>query len=442
MAYVAPDPLEQLERLGAFIDSFAHCFNRSKQALIGRQYIEGVLGDASRKTMQGMWTRLSNAVSYQSLQHFVTNSTWAASDVWKALREKCPNRDGVFILDDTGIAKKGNHSPGVQRQYSGTLGKVGNCQVIVTGVLRAPEGIWPLGMQLYLPKSWAEDQTRRVKASVPEEIIFEEKWKIGLRLLDTALEEGFQFWCVTADAGYGDSRDFRDGIRQRKLDYSVGVASNLKVFVDPPTFELLPSSETGRPRTKKKLAATSSKPQTIAEVAASMPEEQWREVSWRPGTKGDLKAEFLALRVTPSAKWHDGQENERCWLLCERPVDSTEVRKYHLSSLPEDIPLDDLVWATHERWAIEHNYRQLKGELGMDDFEGRSYPGLHRHLVLTAIAYYFLEMERQQAESAIRPTLNELRRVITEVFTMLYIANDPRARELMLRILAKPPPET
>ena len=419
MALVKPDPLDQLERLSTFIDSFAHCFSRSKQVLIGRQYVEGVLGDATQKTMQGMWKRVSNAVSYQSLQHFITNSTWRAEDVWKSLREKCPSREGVFIIDDTGIAKQGDHSPGVQRQYSGTLGKVGNCQVIVTGVLRATEGIWPLGMQLYLPESWTSDHARRDKASVPQDVAFETKWKIGLNLLDAALADGFTFWCIAADAAYGDCREFREGVRKRGLHYSVGVKSELRV-----------------------IGASSTKPLPISEVAASMPEESWQEVTWRPGTNGDLSAEFLAIRVQPSAKSLDGQDQEQCWLLCERPVGSSDVRKYHLSSLPEDTDLVDLVWVTHERWAIEHNYKQLKSELGMDDFEGRSYVGLHRHFVLTAIAYYFLEIERQQSDAETLPTLNQLKRIITELFTMLCIANDPRARELMMRILARPRPET
>ena len=439
---MAPDPLEQLERLTEFVDSFANCFSRKGQIEIGKQYVEGVLGDASQKNMQGMWKRLANAVSYQSLQHFITHSSWDASDVWGALREKCPDREGVFVIDDTGIAKKGEHSVGVQRQYSGTLGKVGNCQIIVSAVLRATEGIWPLGMQLYLPKKWTSNEKRRASASIPEEIGFRQKWKIGLDLLDAAIASGIKPYCVVADAGYGECRDFRSGVRKRELHYSVGVKSDLKVFVDPPDFILPKSSKMGRPRTRRKLASNSPTPERVADVVSAASSDDWVEVAWREGTKGALVAEFLAMRVTPSAKWHDGQQNERCWLLCERPVGSTDVRKYHLSSLPEDTVLDDLVWVTHERWAIEHNYKQLKGELGLDHFEGRSYPGLHRHLALGAIAYYFLEIERQQGQAADKPTLNELRRIVTELFTMLYIANDPRARELMLHILSRPPPET
>lgn len=439
---MSDDPLHQLERLTDFVDSFASCFTRKKHVAIGRDYVRGVMTDAARKNMQGMWMRLSTATQYQQFQHFITHSKWDAETVWARLRERCPSREGVLVIDDTGLPKKGDKSVGVQRQYSGTLGKVGNCQVVVSAVLRSVEGIWPVGMRLYLPDKWSSDPEKREAASIPESAAFQEKWKIALDFVDDALADGYVPHCVAADAGYGECHAFRKGIRERKLHYSVGVKSDLKVFERPPLF-IKPKpkkGKTGRPRTALKLSPKNPKPVTAASLAAKAGEDDWVEVTWREGTKGELKAEFFALRVTPSHGWHKGMPQERCWLICERPIGCDEVRKYHMSSLPEDTGLDNLVWATHERWAVEHNYKQLKGELGLDHFEGRSYPGLHRHMALTAIAYYFLELERQEAEAVERPSLNQIRRLVTELMTMLYIANDPRARELMLRLLERPPP--
>jgi SRSO17 transposase len=440
---VARNPFAQLDRLGDFVDSFARCFKRKDQAKVGATYVRGVLGDAARKNMQGMWKRCAEDIDYQSLQHFITHSSWSHEGVWSALRAKCPDRRGVLAIDDTGLPKKGSLSPGVQRQYSGTLGKVGNCQIIVSAVLRGEKGIWPVGMQLYLPDTWAEDAERRERAAIPEELQFQPKWQIALDLVDRAIESGIDIECVTADAAYGDNTKFRSEVRKRGLHYSVGIQGQCKVFLKPPRFVSRKSNMKGRPPTRLKLASNSPKPRSVKEIAEAMPDEEWVEVTWRDGSKGDLKAEFLAVRVTPSRGWHNGDENERGWLLCERPIGRDEgVRKYHFSSLPEDTSLEELVWVTHERWAIEHNYKQLKGELGMDHFEGRSYPGLHRHLALTSIAYYFLELERGRSRAVERPTLNQVRRILSEMFTMLYIANDPRARRMMQYLLRDPPSPT
>lgn len=443
------DPLRQLDRLASFVDSFADCFTRKKHVNIGQDYVRGVVTDAQRKNMHGMWERLASATPYQQFQHFITHSKWEADRVWQRLRERCPDREGVLVIDDTGIPKKGEQSVGVQRQYSGTLGKIGNCQVVVSAVLRASEGIWPLGMRLYLPGSWSSDVTKREASSIPESAAFQEKWKIAHDIIDAALADGYEPYCVAADAAYGECNAFRKGLRERGLHYAVGINRNQKVFEKPPRF-IRPSrskrTKIGRPKTSAKLAASNPEPVTVESLAAKADASDWIEISWRESTqtrngkRQELTAEFLALRVTPSHGWHKGMQHEICWLLCERPVGSDAVRKYHLSSLPEDIALDDLVWATHERWAIEHNYKQLKGELGLDHFEGRSYPGLHRHMALTAIAYYFLERERQESQQNERPTLNQIRRVITELLTMLYIANDPRAREIMIAILGRSPP--
>ena len=389
--------------------------------------------------MQGMCGRLTDDADYQSLQHFITHSTWKPELVWDEIRRQCPDEEGVLAIDDTGIAKQGKHSVGVQRQYSGTLGKVGNCQVVVSCILRTKRSIWPLAMQLYLPESWTKDEGQRDGAGIPESLIFQKKWQIALCLIDRCLEAGAKPSCVAADAGYGDSFDFRKGLTSRQLLYSVGVSSVFKAFAKPPRFVEPKPNSFGRPKTRARLAKTSAKPKTAAEISALAPKAKWRKVTWRKGSKGTLVADFLAVRVTPSHGWQDGKRNDECWLLCERPCGSKKVRKYYLSTLPKQISLTKLAYLTHERWAIEHNYRDLKHELGLDHFEGRSYSGFHRHLALTAVTYTFLEKERRRSRATHLPTLNATRRSVTEILTMLLFAVGERNSKIILDFIRDPP---
>ncbi|PIE25465.1 MAG: hypothetical protein CSA62_01175 [Planctomycetota bacterium] len=217
-------------------------------------------------------------------------------------------------------------------------------------MLRGEEGIWPVGMQLYLPESWAKDAERREQAAIPEELEFQPKWQTALDLADRAIESGIENECVTADAAYGDNTKFRADLRGRGLHYSVGIQGQCKVFLKPTRFVIRKSIMKGGPPTRRKLATNSPRPRSAKEIAEAMPDEEWVEVTWRTGSKEDLKAEFLALRVTPSHRWHNGDENQRGWLLCERPIGTDEgVRKYHFSSLPENTTIEELVWVTHER---------------------------------------------------------------------------------------------
>lgn len=422
-----------------FVDGFAICFSRKKQSDASQRYVRGLLSDARKKNMQGMWGRLTGEGDYQALQHFITHSTWTPDKVWSRLRSVCVDKEGVLVIDDTGIPKQGKHSVGVHRQYSGTLGKVGNCQVVVSSVLRSKRSIWPLAMQIYLPKAWTNDEGRRDGAGVPPSLFFQTKWQIALAQVDDVLSAGITPSCVAADAGYGDCSEFRDGLAQRGLRYAVGVSSTLKVFANPPRFVEPKPNSFGRPRTKKKLARNSPKPKTVAQVAASVPKSSWKRIAWRKGSKGYLAAEFLVARVTPSKGWHAGNEHDACWLICERPSGKSEVRKYHLSTLPENLRAKELIRITHERWVVEHNYRQLKDELGLDHFEGRSYFGFHRHLALTAMACTFLENERRRSRAVEPPTLNSIRRSVTEVLTMLLFALGERSSKIILEFIRDPP---
>ena len=425
--------------MAEFLDGFASCFGRRGRGDAARRYVKGLFSDAKRKNMECMWGRITDRGDYQALQHFITHSTWSAGAVWEALRRRLPDREGVLIVDDTGIPKRGRHSVGVKRQYSGTLGKIGNCQVVVSCVLRSKRSTWPIAMELYLPEEWAEDQNRREVVAIPEDVPFRKKWEIALEQIDQACEADVGVRCVLADSGYGDCCEFRDGLNDRKLPYVVAVRSSVTVFGKPPRFTVPRRNMKPRPRTKVVLAKNSPKPKAVPAVAEALPEAEWQKVVWRKGSKGKLQAEFVALRVTPSHHWSKGKQNDECWLLCERPVGEKKPTKFYLSNLPQKIPLKRLVDLAHTRWPIEQSYEQLKDELALDHFEGRSYPGFHHHLVLTALAFVFLQLERRRSKAEQPPTLNELRWLITEIVTAQLFASDERLSRMITEFIRDPP---
>ena len=433
-------PRKLLERLAEFLDGFADCFGRVGRVDAARRYVKGLFSDAKRKNIECMWGRITDAGDYQALQHFITHSTWSAEKVWEALRQKLIDREGLLIVDDTGIPKRGSHSVGVARQYSGTLGKVGNCQVVVSCVLRSKRSTWPTAMQLYLPEGWTENKTRCESAGVPSNVTFQKKWQIALGQIDQALAAGIVVECVVADAGYGDCGDFRDGIAERGLHYVVAIQSTVKAFAKPPRFVVPRQGPMGRPPTKAVLAKNSPKPKTVRQIAKELPQSAWRKVTWRNGSKGPMSDEFAALRVTPSKAWYRGDRSDECWLLCERSSGDKQAAKFYLSNLPPKTSLKRLVDTARSRWAIEQNYEQLKDELKLDHFEGRSYPGFHHHLVLTALAFTFLELERRRSKAQALPTLNKLRQLVTEIVTAQLFASEERLSR-MIADFARDPPE-
>lgn len=341
-----------LRRLGQFLDQFSVCFSRQPQRDAATQYIDGLFGDSERKSMQAMHGRLRDARDYQALQPFITHSPWDATRVWAQLRASVPIRTGILALDDTGFPKQGTQSPGVQRQYCGALGKIGNCQVAVSSALIADGRTWPLAFELYLPTSWTDDPARCAAAGIPPTVRFREKWRIALAQVRTILEAGFTITGVVVDADYGSNADFRAGLERLGLPYGVAIRGEAVFTVS------------GVPGTASAIALTDS-----------APDDAWETVTWGPGTAGPLTARFCALRVRPA-----GGRGDR-WLLCERSA--TDERKYYLLHLPATTALVNLVALARSRWPIEQQYRELKDELGLDHFEGRTYTGWTHHVVLT-----------------------------------------------------------
>jgi SRSO17 transposase len=399
-----------LRRFGEFADQFARCFSRQPQRTAASQYLEALFNDSERKSMQAMHGRLSDPVSYQALQHFITDAPWEAPPVWTQLRALVPVRSGILGLDDTGFPKQGTHSVGVKRQYCGALGKIGNCQVAVSTVLIGAKLVWPLSFELYLPKEWLTDPARRHKARIPDRLRFREKWRIGLAHVRQVLKAGFALTAVVADADYGSTTGFRRGLERLGLRYAVAIRWCLALWVP------------GARRTR-----------TAAEIAAGIPDDEWRCISWADGTKGPLAARFVARRVRPAKSRGDR------WLLCERSLADDE-RKYYLLNLDASASLRELVTLARSRWPIEQQYRELKDELGLDHFEGRSYRGWTHHTVLTAIAFTFLQLERRRADDyASRPTLPTVRFWVREIMAVLYVIGNRNLLNLLVSFQRNPP---
>jgi len=398
-----------LRRLGAYLDGFSACFSRRPQREAASRYLDGLFNDSERKSMQAMHGRLSDPGEYQALQHFITQSPWDAVRVWAHLRTLVPMRAGILAIDDTGFPKQGTHSVGVQRQYCGALGKIGNCQVAVSSALIADGRSWPLAWDLYLPTSWMDDGDRRAAAGIPPTAVFHEKWRLALAQVRTILDAGFTLTGVVVDADYGSNAAFRAGLERLGLAYGVAIRGEAVFAIAD-----VPGTQ----------AATA--------IADSAPDRAWETVTWGIGTQGPLTARFCAVRARPA------KSREDVWLLCE--WSATDERKYYLLNLPETTPLRDLVALARSRWPIEQQYRELKDDLGLDHFEGRSYRGWQHHVVLTAVAFTFLQLERGRAPTiAVRPSLPTVRGWVREIFGLLFVLHNRRLLGMLDSFRRDPP---
>jgi len=323
------------------------------------------------------------------------------------------------VFDDTGLPKKGTASVGVAPQYCGTLGKIGNCQVVVSAEYLADDPAsstpfhFPISAQLFLPESWTEDPERRKQAQVPEEITQQTKPEIALGLLDRAQQWGVPIQAVVVDAGYGDNPNFLQGLDERQVPYMCAVQSTFGCRL--PDEVAATAAQTpvygGRGQPRKPRPAPLY---TVKELIEAQPASAWQTVAWREGTKGTMQIQAVALRVhwatgsslhsTSHSRVHTGPEG---WLLAERPVPATmqptqdapqekeeEKIKYWFSVLPPETSLQRLILLAHARWVIEQFYEDAKQECGLDQYQGRSWEGLHRHLALAMLAYSFLMFYR------------------------------------------------
>lgn len=382
-----------------------------------RGYCTGLMLPLARKSVEPMAARVDPmhaSARHQALHHFVAKAEWSHTQM---LRRACqwvmPKMDfsegGWWIIDDTGFPKKGRHSVGVTRQYCGVLGKQDNCQVAVSISLASNQGSLPVAWQLYLPEDWAADPERRAKAGVPEEVRFATKTQIALQQLRALLEEGAPHHCVLADAGYGVDNAFRQALSDMGLLYAVGITSAIVVW--PPGLQPLAAySGRGRPPVVPRRTAA-LQPISVKALAMSLPAQAFRSVTWREGTNAPLNGRFAAVRVR-HAGGNVGKARLRPeqWLLIEWPAHEAEPSKYFLSTLSEDVTLDELVGVAHQRWRIERNYQDLKQDFGLGHYEGRGWRGFHHHAALSIAAYGFLMAERLVADKPVGGKKNFLER--------------------------------
>jgi SRSO17 transposase len=360
-------------------------------------YVAGLIGPGERKSLQPIAARLAPA-DYDQLHHFVAVGPWdetpLAAELLVQADRLVGGSDAVLVIDDTALPKKGMHSVGVARQYASALGKRANCQTLVSLTLANNEVPVPIALRLFLPESWTSEPERMTRAGVPETFQAERsKLEIALAELDRVIAAGVRVGCVLADAGYGISAAFRQGLSARGLLWAVGIPRIQKVY--PTDVELTrPTASRGRPRQHPVPSAESIAAEHMLAGA------RWRRIRWRRGTKGPLRADFAAVRVRvadgPAVRIH-GRVNQHLpgdevWLVGERRTSGEQ--KYYLSNLPADTNLKRLAATLKARWGCEQAHQQLKEELGLDHFEGRSWRGLHRHALMAMIAFCFLQHQR------------------------------------------------
>ena len=421
-----------LQRLLIWLEVFEPAFGRASQRGALRRYVHGVLSDSRRKSMEAMWARVSDPGTYQAFQHFITHAPWQASAVWSRLRAHVPARAGILILDATSFPKQGMASVGVARQYCGALGKIANCQVAVTVALWTGVEAWLLGATMYLPETWLTP-AQRTKGRIPAAVRFQPKWQLALTLLRQVRAAKISVTAVVADAEFGESATLRRALHRLGLPYALGVSKALTVFLGTPVLQPpVPLRGLGRPRHRPVLGPETRR-LTVAELAAELPSRRWRVVSWRNGTNAPWRARFAAVRVTPAHDWRERRLAPEVWLLCERDLGSTPRTKYYLVDLPATHGLKSLVQLAHQRWAIEQQYQELKDELGLDHFEGRSLPGWERHVVLTALAHTFLQRERQRRQHR-GLTLPQARAIVQEILTGHFFITQPHYLNWMLKL--------
>lgn len=395
---------QEIGRFESYLGQLGAAVGHADRRAPLRAYLTGLLLPGDRKSVEPMAAKvdpLHVQARHQSLHHFVAEAPWSELKLLEVARDyglQAMERHGpiaAWVVDDTGLPKKGTLSVGVAHQYCGALGKAANCQVAVTVSLVNPTLSIPAGYRLYLPESWAQDAKRRTRAGVPEEMEFQTKPAMALGEIDRLLADEIPMAPVVADAGYGSSTEFRDALTARHFSYAVGISSDLTVW-PPGQAPLPPRPQAGHGRPAVRLRRTADhQPKAVKDLAAALPRSAWTTVRWREGTRGKIVSRFARLRVRVAHRDYSRREaREPEWLLIEWPQGESQPGRYWLSTVPEDVELDELVRLAKIRWRIERDFQELKDELGLDHYEGRGWRGFHHHGALCIAAYAFLAAER------------------------------------------------
>ena len=395
------------ERLEAFAgEVFVRAMNRPVQVRNGGLYLRGLIEDGARKSLEPLVSRLGGDAEYQSMQQFLADSPWDSGRVVQAVAERVAPEIGVeaWVVDDTGFPKDGKDSPGVKRQYTGTLGKIANCQIGVSVHAVGKTGTVPLGWALYLPEGWCEDAQRRRKAKIPDEVVFKTKVELAGDLVERASDWAVPRAPVLGDHDYGRRGKLRARLDQAGCEYVLAVGPEPLVFEHGTTFERKTKRGAARKRPRP-----DRKPEPLGELIARLGQGLAQTVSFRDGPDGQaVSSSFILTRVhvahAPGEQEHGPRSPESGpdaelppreeWLIAEWPAGAENPSGYWLSNLPADTTPERLARLARLRWKIELDYKQLKGELGLDHYEGRSWLGWYHHTALVTAAHGFLTLER------------------------------------------------
>jgi SRSO17 transposase len=386
------------ERLVGFASEvLAGAVNRPVQLVNGGLYLRGLVEQGARKSLEPMVGRLGGEADYESLQQFLAVSPWDPALVVRATAERVAPLIDVeaWVLDDTGFPKDGKRSPGVKRQYSGTLGKIGNCQIGVSVHAVGARGTVPLGWALYLPEDWCADAERRAKAKIPAEVEFKTKSELGVGLIEQAAGWKVPAAPVLGDCAYGDNTELRGRLHDAGREYVLSVSPTTSVFAPETGFQVpVPTGKRGRPKSRPR---PDREPESIGALSARQAPANWQTVVFRDDPGGEaLASRFCFVRVRAAHDWQKATPfpPREEWLIAEWPDGQDEPIDYWLSNLPDNSEPEQLARLARLRWKIELDYKQLKGELGLDHYEGRSWLGWHHHTALVTAAHGFLTLER------------------------------------------------
>jgi SRSO17 transposase len=391
--------LEELRRLKpeleSFLDRFAPLFGRAEAQGHGRRFVQGLLLGGDRRSVENIAEAIDGCV-VRSLQTFVTNAPWDGDEVLGALGRQVAQEWGdpeaVVIVDETGFPKKGTKSVGVKRQYSGTLGRVENCQIGVFLGYHATKGHTLVDRRLFVPEEWADDRPRRQAAGVPEGVIFRTKPELALAMVADAVTAGLPFRWVTGDSVYGDSPSFCQGVRALEKWYVLDSSADARVWTSRP--EVIPPGRKpsrGRATTKPKVT---TKPLRVDDVVAGLPPGAWRRVTVAQGSQGPLVYEYADVKVWFS---EEGLPSGSERLLVRRSLGQEPELKYHRTNAPAEVALATLASIRSRRWAIEQDFQSGKGECGLDEYETRGWVGWHHHTALSVLALWFLARQRDRS---------------------------------------------
>lgn len=385
------------ERLAAFVAEMVSALPHVRQRENALVYVRGLVEQGGRKSLQPTLFRLEETPArYESVQQFLADSPWQPQLLVRACAERVAPELGVlaWVLDDTGIAKQGKHSPGVKRQYSGTLGRIGNCQIAVSLHAVGARGTVPVGWSLYLPEEWCVDELRRARAKIPATVAFETKQQLAGGLIEQAAAWRIPVAPILADSAYGDISAFRTRLDGCGREYVLAVSAQVSVY-GPETSFAVPERN-GSVGRRRSVARPDRRPESVRALAARLPKRAWKTLACRTAANGEeVESRFAFVRVAATHPVRTDCRPPRWeWLIIEWPEGEEAPSDYWLSNLPVDESRERLARLARLRWTIELDYRQLKGELGLDHYEGRSYLGFHHHCALVTCAHAFLTLER------------------------------------------------